>query len=143
MFLRLLGPATKKTTLHKNKNDSFVYIPICLAYILPVGQYGLLGGTIPPEVRTMSKWSFVVMGLLDCLAGTLLVPGVLRAFCARVNPAEGFRRCRARDYPAWTGHIPPWGHMQCGSLATWGHPPIAMVARQEDQSRNIDDRGAI
>ena len=77
MFLRSLGPATKKTTLHKNKNDSFMYAPLCFAYILPVGRYGLLGGAIPPEVRTMSKRPFVVMGLLDCLAGTLLAPGVL------------------------------------------------------------------
>ena len=75
-------------------------------YILPVGRYGLLGGAIPPEVHTMSKQPFVVMGLLNCLAGTLLAPGVLPAFCARVDPAQ--------DYPAGTGHVPPWGQMQCG-----------------------------
>ena len=77
------APRPKKTTLHKNENDSFVYVPLCFAYILPVGRYGLLGGAIPPEVRTMSKRPFVVMGLLDCLAGTLLafaavyLPGLL------------------------------------------------------------------
>jgi hypothetical protein len=91
----------------------------------------------------MSKRPFVGMGLLDCLAGTLLAPGVLPAFRARVNPVEGFQRRRARDYPAGTGHVLPWGQMQCGSLATWGHPLIALAARQQDQSRQIDDRGAI
>ena len=53
----------------------------------------------------MSKRSFIVMGLFDCLAGTLLAPGVLPAFRARVDPVEGFRRRRARDYPAGTGHV--------------------------------------
>ena len=111
MFLWSLSPATVKTTLHENENDSFVYAPLCFAYILPVGRYGLLDGAIPPEVRTMSKRPFAVMGLLDCLAGTLLVPGVLPAFCARVDPVEGFRHRRARDYPAGTGHVPPRGQM--------------------------------
>ena len=90
MFLWSLSPATKKTTLHENENDSFMYAPLCFAYILPVGRYGLLGSAIPPEVRTVSKWPFVVIGLLDCLAGTLLAPGVLPAFCAWVDPVEGF-----------------------------------------------------
>jgi hypothetical protein len=143
VFLWSLGPATKKPTLHENGNDSFVYAPLCFVYILSVGRYDLLGGTIPPEVRTMSKQPFVVMGLLNCLAGTLFAPGVLPAFRARVDPVEGFRLCRARDYPAGTGHVPPWGQMRCGSLATRGHPPIAVAARQEDQSRHIDGRGAI
>ena len=120
-----------------------MYAPLCFAYILLVGRYGLLGSAIPPEVRTLSKWPFVFMGLLDCLAGTLLAPGVLPVFRARVDPVEGFRRCRARDYPAGTDHVPPWGQMRCGSLATRGHPPIAVAARQQDQSRHIDDRGAI
>ena len=111
MFLWSLGPATKKPILHENENDSFVYAPLCFAYILPVGRYCLLGGAIPPEVRTMSKRPFVVMGLLDCLAGMLLAPGVLPAFRARVHPIEGFRRHQARDYPAGTGHVPPWGQM--------------------------------
>jgi hypothetical protein len=144
LFHQLLGPVTKKNTLHENKNDSFVYVPLCFAYILPVGQYGLLGGAIPLEIRTMSKRPFVVMGLLDCLAGTLLAPGVLPAFRARVDPVvEGFQHHRAQDYPAGTGHVPPWGQMQCGLLATRGHPSIAMAARQEEQSRHIDDPGAI
>jgi hypothetical protein len=42
-----------------------MYAPLCFAYILPVGGYSLLGGAIPPEVHTMSKRPFVVMGLLD------------------------------------------------------------------------------
>ena len=91
----------------------------------------------------MSKRPFVVMGLLDFLAGTLLTPGVLPAFRARVDPVEGFQRRWAQDYPAGTGHVPPRGQMRCGSLATRGHPPIAVAARQEDQSRHIDDQGAI
>ncbi len=49
-----------------------MYVPLCFAYILPVGRYGLLNGAIPPEVSGASKRPFVVMGLLDCLAGTLL-----------------------------------------------------------------------
>ena len=49
-----------------------MYVPLCFAYILPVKRYGLLGNAIPPETSEMSKRPFVVMGLLDCLAGTLL-----------------------------------------------------------------------
>ena len=143
MFLWSLGPATKKTTLQENKNDSFVYAPLCFTYILPVGRYGLLGGAIPPEVRTMSKRPFVVMGLLDCLAGTLLAPGVLPAFRARVNPIEGFQRRRAWDYLAGTGHVLHRGQMQCGSLATRGHPPIetnpgiSMTKKQFEQDAPV------
>jgi hypothetical protein len=131
-------PHDQKTTLHENENDSFVYVPLYFVYILPVGQYGLLGSAIPPKVRTMSKQLFVVLGLLDCLAGTLLAPGVLPAFRAWVDPDEGFRRRRAQDYPAGTGHVPPQGQMQCGSLATQGHPLFAVAMRQEDQSQHIN-----
>ena len=49
-----------------------MYVPLCFAYILPVKRYGLLDNAIPPETSKMSKRPFVVMGLLDCLAGTLL-----------------------------------------------------------------------
>ncbi|KAL3774347.1 hypothetical protein ACHAW5_006512 [Stephanodiscus triporus] len=54
-----------------NLIQNFVYVPLCFAYILPVGRYGLMSDAIPPEVTNMSKRPFVVMGLLDCLAGTL------------------------------------------------------------------------
>ena len=37
-------PPDQKNTLHENKNDSFVYAPLCFAHILSVGGYGLLGG---------------------------------------------------------------------------------------------------
>ena len=61
-----------KQQRHDENKYSFVYVPLCFAYILPVGRYGLLENAIPPETSKMSKRPFVIMGFLDCLAGTLL-----------------------------------------------------------------------
>ena len=63
--------------------QSFLYVPLCFAYILPVSRFGLLNNAIPAEVTVMSKKPFVMMGLLDCLTCMLLtfaavyLPGTL------------------------------------------------------------------
>jgi len=51
---------------------SFVYVPLCFAYILPVSKFHLFNNAIPAEVSVMNKKPFIVMGLLDCITCILL-----------------------------------------------------------------------
>ena len=51
---------------------SFIYVPLCFAYILPVGAFGLLHNAIPPHVSSMNKRPFAIMGFYDCITGILL-----------------------------------------------------------------------
>lgn len=51
---------------------SFIYVPLCFAYILPVGTFGLLHNAIPPHVTSMNKRPFAIMGFYDCITGILL-----------------------------------------------------------------------
>jgi drug/metabolite transporter (DMT)-like permease len=66
-----------------NLFSTFMYIPICFAYIVPVARYGWLNGAISPDQLALSKFPFIIMGALDCLAGmmqifaTVYLPGPL------------------------------------------------------------------
>lgn len=50
-----------------NLLTTFVYLPICFAYIVPAVRYGL----IPKAQTDLSKKSFAVMGGLDSVAGIM------------------------------------------------------------------------
>ncbi len=50
-----------------NLLTTFVYIPVCFAYIIPMSR----NGTIPKEQLEMPQKPFVVMGALDALAGIM------------------------------------------------------------------------
>jgi len=54
-----------------NLITTFMYIPLCFAYILPVTKYKYFNTAIPTEVASMSKRPFVIMGVLDGCAGLL------------------------------------------------------------------------
>jgi drug/metabolite transporter (DMT)-like permease len=54
-----------------NLITTFMYIPLCFAYILPVTKYEYFNNAIPTEVASMSKIPFVIMGILDGCAGLL------------------------------------------------------------------------
>ncbi len=51
--------------------ESFLFVPLCFAYILPVGAFGLFNNAIPPHVKSMNKRPFAIMGFLDCVTGML------------------------------------------------------------------------
>jgi hypothetical protein len=48
-----------------NLLTSFVFIPVCFAYIIPMAHYN----KIPQEQFNVPKKSFAIMGALDALAG--------------------------------------------------------------------------
>lgn len=54
-----------------NLLTSFVYIPVCFAYIIPMAHYGY----IPAEQFAVPKKSFAIMGALDALAGIMQIFG--------------------------------------------------------------------
>ncbi len=54
-----------------NLLTSFVYIPVCFAYIIPMAKYGY----IPAEQFEVPKRSFAIMGALDALAGIMQIFG--------------------------------------------------------------------
>eukprot|EP01031_Cornospumella_fuschlensis_P033119 gene33119-40062_t len=54
-----------------NLLTSFVYIPVCFAYIIPMARYGY----IPQEQFEVPKKSFAIMGALDALAGIMQIFG--------------------------------------------------------------------
>jgi drug/metabolite transporter (DMT)-like permease len=54
-----------------NLLTSFVYIPVCFAYIIPMSYYG----KIPEEQFAVPKKTFAVMGALDALAGIMQIFG--------------------------------------------------------------------
>ena len=54
-----------------NLLTSFVYIPVCFAYIIPMAHYG----KIPAEQFEVPKKTFAIMGTLDALAGIMQVFG--------------------------------------------------------------------
>lgn len=54
-----------------NLLTSFVYIPVCFSYIIPMAKYGY----IPPEQFEVPKKSFAVMGALDALASIMQIFG--------------------------------------------------------------------
>lgn len=54
-----------------NLLTSFVYIPVCFAYIIPMAKYG----KIPEEQFQVSKKTFAVMGALDAMAGIMQIFG--------------------------------------------------------------------
>ncbi len=54
-----------------NLLTSFVYIPVCFAYIIPMAKYGL----IPAEQFEVPKKTFAIMGTLDALAGIMQIFG--------------------------------------------------------------------
>lgn len=54
-----------------NLLTSFVYIPVCFAYIIPMAKYGY----IPEEQFQVPKKTFAVMGALDAMAGLMQIFG--------------------------------------------------------------------
>jgi drug/metabolite transporter (DMT)-like permease len=54
-----------------NLITTFMYIPLCFAYIIPVTKYKYFNTAIPNEVASMSKGPFIIMGILDGCAGLL------------------------------------------------------------------------
>jgi drug/metabolite transporter (DMT)-like permease len=54
-----------------NLLTSFVYIPVCFAYIIPMAK----NGYIPAEQFEVPKKSFAIMGGLDALAGIMQIFG--------------------------------------------------------------------
>lgn len=54
-----------------NLLTSFVYIPVCFAYIIPMAKYGY----IPQEQFEVPKRSFAIMGALDAMAGIMQIFG--------------------------------------------------------------------
>ena len=48
---------------------TFVYLPVCFAYIIPMAR----NGSIPKEQLEMSKWPFFIMGGLDALSGIMSI----------------------------------------------------------------------
>jgi drug/metabolite transporter (DMT)-like permease len=54
-----------------NLLTSFVYIPVCFAYIIPMAKYGY----IPEEQFKVPKKTFAIMGALDALAGIMQIFG--------------------------------------------------------------------
>jgi len=54
-----------------NLLTTFVYIPVCFAYIIPMAYYGY----IPPEQFEVPKRKFAVMGALDAMAGIMQIFG--------------------------------------------------------------------
>lgn len=54
-----------------NLLTSFVYIPVCFAYIIPMAKYGY----IPAEQFAVPKRSFAIMGALDAMAGIMQIFG--------------------------------------------------------------------
>ena len=52
--------------------ESFLFVPLCFAYILPVGAFGLFNNAIPSHVKSMNKRPFAIMGFCDCVTGILL-----------------------------------------------------------------------
>lgn len=54
-----------------NLLTSFVYIPVCFAYIIPMARYGY----IPEEQFQVPKRTFAIMGALDAMAGLLQIFG--------------------------------------------------------------------
>jgi hypothetical protein len=54
-----------------NLLTSFVFIPVCFAYIIPMGMYNL----IPAEQFEVPKKVFAIMGTLDALAGIMQIFG--------------------------------------------------------------------
>lgn len=54
-----------------NLLTSFVYVPVCFAYIIPMSYYG----HIPKEQFEVPKKTFAVMGALDALAGIMQIFG--------------------------------------------------------------------
>jgi hypothetical protein len=54
-----------------NLLTSFVYIPVCFAYIIPMAHYGY----IPEEQFQVPKRSFAIMGALDAMAGIMQIFG--------------------------------------------------------------------
>ena len=54
-----------------NLLTSFVYIPVCFSYIIPMAKYGY----IPPEQFEVPKKSFAIMGALDALASIMQIFG--------------------------------------------------------------------
>jgi uncharacterized membrane protein len=51
-----------------NMLTTFVYVPACFAYIIPMQ---LFGTAITPEQRAIPRHKFAVMGLLDAVAGIM------------------------------------------------------------------------
>jgi uncharacterized membrane protein len=51
-----------------NMLTTFVYVPACFAYIIPMQ---LFGTSITPEQRAIPRHKFAVMGLLDAVAGIM------------------------------------------------------------------------
>lgn len=54
-----------------NLLTSFIFIPVCFAYIIPMAKYGY----IPEEQFQVPKKTFAVMGALDACAGILQIFG--------------------------------------------------------------------
>eukprot|EP00981_Chlorochromonas_danica_P014257 scaffold7628_cov253-Ochromonas_danica.AAC.18 len=54
-----------------NLLTSFVYIPVCFAYIIPMAR----NGYIPAEQFEVPKRTFAIMGALDALAGIMQIFG--------------------------------------------------------------------
>ncbi len=54
-----------------NLLTSFVYIPVCFSYIIPMAKYGY----IPQEQFEVPKKSFAIMGALDALASIMQIFG--------------------------------------------------------------------
>jgi len=59
-----------------NLLTTFMYIPLCFAYILPAASVWKKGNNrgeylISKEQYEMSKWPFFVMGILDCMASLM------------------------------------------------------------------------
>jgi hypothetical protein len=54
-----------------NLLTTFVYIPVCFAYIIPMSHYG----HIPPEQFEVPKKTFAIMGALDAMAGIMQIFG--------------------------------------------------------------------
>jgi hypothetical protein len=54
-----------------NLLTSFVYIPVCFAYIIPMAR----NGGIPPEQFEVPKRDFAIMGALDACAGIMQIFG--------------------------------------------------------------------
>lgn len=55
-----------------NLLQNFIYVPLCFLYILPVSYYGLFHNAIPPQISTMNKRPFILLGFLDCITCLLL-----------------------------------------------------------------------
>jgi hypothetical protein len=54
-----------------NLLTSFVYIPVCFAYIIPMQYFG----KIPQEQLDVPKKNFAIMGALDAIAGIMQIFG--------------------------------------------------------------------